>query len=276
MKKAKSNFLITKIEFKKKEILLHYLKDEEEKEISLFPTVYSDFFLYEGKELSETELKDIQKKNAYAKSLQIAYNYIAEKEYSVADLRKKLQLKNIPETQILSIIDTLLEQNLLNDRRYAEDVVEIFQARYYGKNYIIKKLQEDSISSSIISSFIFDNEKEKEKMDTLLPLFLRKHEKDNQRMKKEHLYREFLKYGYDSEMILNILSHVENSCMEDEMEKCRKELQKYQVHYQKKYSNYEYHKRIIATLMRKGFSYDIIKQVMESVNDGTDESDEMD
>ena len=113
-------------------------------------------------------------------------------------------------------------------------------------------------------------------MDTLLPLFLRKHEKDNQRMKKEHLYREFLKYGYDSEMILNILSHVENSSMEDEMEKCRKELQKYQVHYQKKYSNYEYHKRIIATLMRKGFSYDIIKQVMESVNDGTDESDEMD
>lgn len=34
-------------------------------------------------------------------------------------------------------------------------------------------------------------------------------------------------------MILNILSHVENSSMEDEMEKCRKELQKYQVHYQK-------------------------------------------
>ena len=36
MKKAKSNFLITKIEFKKKEIILHYLKDEEEKEFLFF------------------------------------------------------------------------------------------------------------------------------------------------------------------------------------------------------------------------------------------------
>lgn len=93
MKKAKSNFLITKIEFKKKEIILHYLKDEEEKEISLFPTVYSDFFLYEGKELSETELKDIQKKNAYAKSLQIAYNYIAKKRVFGSGFKKKITIK---------------------------------------------------------------------------------------------------------------------------------------------------------------------------------------
>jgi len=276
MKKVENKYLITKIELKKKEIILCYLSDAEEKEISLFPSVYSDFFLYEGKELTTQELKEIQKKNAYAKSLALAYSYVAKKEYSVAGLKKKLQAKKVLETQIQAIIQILLEQNLLNDQRFAEDIVEIYQMKNYGKNYIIKKLQDEGISTKIISSFHFDEEKEREKMEVLLPSFLRKFAKDNQRTKKEHLYREFLKLGYDSESIHSILSTVEESSVEEEKEKCQKEFLKYQVIYRKKYSNYEYHKRIVATLMRKGFSYDIIKQVMESVNDGTDESDEMD
>lgn len=276
MKKTENNYLITKIIFKKKEILLTYSFNHGEKTISLAPSVYSDFYLYEGKELSKKELQELQKKNASATTLLLAYQLIAKKEYSVFLMKEKLKEKGIKDSLIQDVIQTLLEQNLINDQRYAEELYEVLNARNYGKNYIIRKLHDCGIDTNIITSFSFEQENEIEKMQTLLPTLLRKYDKENNQIKKDKIYREYLKYGFDNENIQYIISTISLSSESEEMRKCIKEYEKISGHYEKKYCGYEYKKRIIQTLMRKGFSYDIIKQVMERINDGTNEPNEMD
>lgn len=254
-------YIITSIDFKKKEIIVKYLDDTEEKEIYLYPSVYSDFYLYNGKIIESEEFKLIQEKNILAKYFDIAYKLISKKEYSSGLLKKRLIEKEINEGYIEKIIITLKEQGLIDDERYAYDYKESLDFRLYGKNYIIKLLKEAGIEDKYINNIEFNNEEEK--INKLIAILIKKREKESYLVMKKHLYQDLYLRGYDSELINETIALIEGYDQDKEYDNCLRDFQKYNRIYQSKYSKKELRPRIISSLMRKGYSYDIIKKVVE-------------
>lgn len=254
-------YIITSIDFKKKEIIVKYLDNTEEKEISLYPNVYSDFYLYVGKIIEDKEFKLIQEKNALAKYFDIAYKLISKKEYSSFLLKKKLIEKDVNEEYIERIIITLKEQGLIDDERYAREYKEALDIRLYGKNYIIKLLKEAGIDYKLINQLEFNNEEDK--INKLITVLIKKREKESYLIMKKHLYQDLYLRGYESELINENIALIDEYDQDKEYDNCLRDYQKYNRIYQSKYNEKELESRIISSLMRKGYSYDIIKKVVE-------------
>ena len=251
-------YIITNIIFKKKEIIIHF---ENQDELSLYPTVYSEFYLYAGKTILEEEMKEIKFANKRAKYFDIAYHLVARKEYSSLLLKRKLIEKGVPSLDTTFIVNKLKEQHLIDDQRYAMDLIETLEIKLYGKNYIIKKLLECGIDEGYILSLSFENEEEK--IDKLIINLLKKRSKESFASLKRNIFQDLLLKGYDSELVKEKLDYIKDFDEDQELLKCQKEYEKYLRIYGPKYKGNEISKRIITSLMRKGFSYDIIKKVME-------------
>lgn len=258
-------YVISNIIFNKKDIVLKYIDEGEEKEISLFPSVYSEFYLYVGKTLLSDELKEIKVANKSAKYFDIAYKLVSRKEYSSLLLKRKLKEKGVPEEYLYKIIKTLKEQHLLDDERYALDYKDALDIKLYGKNYIIKALKEAGIKDEFIFTIEFVNEEEK--INKLMPQLIKKRSKESYLLMKQHLYQDLSLRGYESELINQVLETLQKDDEEKEEEKCLLDYQKYYRIYKGKYDKKELTSRIITSLMRKGHSYGIIKKVMEENED---------
>lgn len=262
-------YCIIKLTFQKKEILLQYQEKEKIKEISLFPSVYTQFYLYEGKEVIEKEWKEILKMNDLAKDFDFAYRCVGKRSYTVAQLSKKMQQKGISLSHIHSIVQTLKEQNLLNDDCYQEEYVEILEAKLYGERRIREELKKVGISQEKIDTLVFDEEKEYEKAYTLLSMLLKRPNKESNIKRRVHLEMDLYRYGYAREIIDRALQEISLHSFEEEKKNCLMEMLKYERIYAQQ-EKQERKRRIIASLMRKGYSYDIIKQVMEVNEDELD------
>lgn len=258
-----NTYIITKISINKKSIDVYYCHNDQTNKLTLSYDVFSDFYLYEGKEIASDELHKIIQLNDLNNDLKKAYTYLSKKDYSIHGFEKKLQKSKISSNNISKIIEIVCQQGLLDDQRYAHEVKEELDYKMYGKDYIISFLRQEGIDEEIIANIVFTDENEKKKMALLFPILMRKWEKENYRNKRIHISHELQKRGFNKDDIQYILEHHIDINENDELQKCRVEKNKYYRIYQQKYSGYELNKRIIASLMRKGFSYDIIKQVME-------------
>ena len=254
---------ITQITFQKKDILLEYSENNKIKEITLTPSVYSDFYLYEGKEIPEEEWKSLCLKNEEAKTMQYAYNLVARSSYSKKKLEKKLLEKGYPEKDIRSVLKTLEQQGLIDDEQYAKDYIEYMNEKNYGQQRILEDLKEDGIPSFILSKFSFPDAKEKEKLKKVLPLLSKKWSNESHRNREKHLYEALYRRGFTSELIQKEMALMGSRDEDQEWKACSMAYLKYQRLYATNRKQ-DISQRIITALMRKGFSYDIIKQVMEA------------
>lgn len=262
-------YYITKMIFQKKNILLQYQVGEEKKEISLFPTVYLHTYLYEGKEILEKEWQEIMKMNDLAGDFEFAYRSVAKKSYTIAQLSKKMQEHGISLSHIHTIIQTLKEQNLLDDDRYMTDYIEIMETKHYGEKRIREELKKAGIAQEKIASLTFEPEKEYEKIQALLAIFLKKKTNESNARRKMRLEMELYRYGFSKEIIGQAMQHISLLSEEEERKNCLLDRLKYERIYARQEKS-ERKRRMIASLMRKGYSYDIIKQVMEENEDELD------
>ena len=78
------------------------------------------------------------------------YILLAKKDYSEKELRDKAKLKEFLPDDIERAITKVLDQNLLNDERLAENIVEKYSGQY-GSRWILAKLIKRKISKDVIA-----------------------------------------------------------------------------------------------------------------------------
>lgn len=100
----------------------------------------ADFALYAGRELSDEEaerlLQAIETENFRAYALRV----VTDTPKSRKMLLKNLEEKDCPPEQAGQIADWLEDMGLLDDRRYAADVVELYVRKGYGERKIRDEL----------------------------------------------------------------------------------------------------------------------------------------
>ena len=78
---------------------------------------------------------------------------LSRREYSTSDIKKKLVQKEVEENKITEIIELLQKQNLLSDRRFAENLINR-QKNRYGKQRMKFTLATHGIDEDLTKSLL--------------------------------------------------------------------------------------------------------------------------
>lgn len=254
--------VVKAIKVKKNDVIVSFESGEK---IILSADSYTDFRLYEGKELSASDIKDIQ---SYSKSdiyYKAALRMLSRDNYSTHDVREKLMAKGADFKTASEITLRLTKQGLLDDSRfaktYAEDVAEF---RLYGKNKVLFKLRSAGIPDKILAELEFPEENELSKAIRFAKTLDIKYKAQPDSKKFAKAIISLRDRGFTPEIaekaVEASLSHNDH---ETELKRLNKDYLAIAAKFGRKYEGYELSRRIFAALSRKGYSYEDIKSVVE-------------
>ncbi len=83
-----------------------------------------------------------------------AVTYLARREHSAEELRKKLAKAEVTAEEIEQLLVQLAESNLQSDERFAENYVRYRSQRGYGPQRIRQELNERGVSSELINEHL--------------------------------------------------------------------------------------------------------------------------
>jgi regulatory protein len=100
-----------------------------------------------GKKILDAE-KALDPKSAHA----FAIAYLARRDFSAADLHRKLKDRGFAESAIEPVLAALRTSNVVNDDRYGENVVTYRSRRGLGPARIRQELKRSGLGSEVIQS----------------------------------------------------------------------------------------------------------------------------
>ncbi|MBI2279935.1 MAG: RecX family transcriptional regulator [Bacteroidetes bacterium] len=141
------------------------------------------------------------------KALEKAKRYCSFQERCILDVENRFRAWNVKKEDWDSLIDKLMEQNFLNEKRYIEAFVRgKFLIKKWGKIKIKAELNHKKIYGKEIDEAIDNEIEEDEYFKTIKNLIVKKKALLNESDKsKEKLYRYLLSKGYEQELIFKFI-----------------------------------------------------------------------
>lgn len=254
---------IKTIKVYKDHVTLSFLKREK---LQISKEAYLSSYLYEGKALSQKEIDKLLEITAVSKLLNYGISLLNKRRYSERKMYDKLKAKEDNKSSIMSVINTLKDKGLLNDKEYMQDLIVWDDERKLGKNKIIKHLKDQGIPSSLVEKAHFNNLNELKKAKSLLPKLDKKYTRYAYEQKKKHIYSALVSQGYDMDVAREVMGHTKKDQPKKEKEKLKNDYLKIKRRYENKYEGYELRKRIYAALANKGYRNNEIKTVLEDID----------
>ena len=250
---------ITKIKKYKKKVVIYV----DKKKIDVPMEVYPNFYLYEGKEISNKELKDIENATNNNKLLIYAMKLRQKSVISEYKLREKLYAKEASKKDVDYVIKVMKAYDLVNDEALAQDYLEYYNSLNYGKNKIKTKLSEKGIFEEYINKLKFPASNELKKAKNILPKLEKKYDKYNSSSKKQHIYNAYIQQGFDIDVAKEMIGQVKSSNPKEEQSKLKSDYQKVKTRLSRKYQKKELKQKCIQSLLKKGYRLNDIIKVVE-------------
>lgn len=256
---------ITKIEKKKR---LYFISFDNAENLYVTEDTIVHFMLTKGKTITTEELEEIQTFAQLSDAKNKALYYISFQQRTQLDVKHYLKERDFSETIITSVITQLLSEKWLDDRQYTTSYLQ--QNLSHGDKgpfFITQKLKEKGIDGAIISEELnqIDMTPLAEKICLKL---LKKYEKQTSlKTLKQKILQNMSQKGFDYHLIQSILNSLElEKDDERESELLKKECDKVYRKYQRRYDGYELKQRTLQALLRKGFDYADITNILSHYN----------
>lgn len=144
------------------------------------------------------------------RALEKAKRYCSFQERCILDVENRFRAWNVKKEDWDLLIDKLMEQNFLNEKRYIEAFVRgKFLIKKWGKIKIKAELNQKRIYGKGIDEAMEIEIEEKEYLTTIKQLIAKKKALINESDKskeKEKLYRYLLSKGYEQELIFKFIA----------------------------------------------------------------------
>ena len=238
--------------------------------IKISKDAFVSSYLYEGKNLSSKEINRLLELTASTKLLNYALSLLNKRRYSQKAMYEKLIKKENNPHAAKQVIDRLIDNGLLDDKTYMQDLINWDNERLFGENKIKKHLKDQGISDILTSKAVFSPNNERKKAERLIPKLDKKYARYAYEIKKQHVYQALLSQGYRPDIARSVLDDVKKDKPKAEKEKLNNDYQKIKKRYMNKYDGYELKKKIQDALRTKGYRYQDIKQIMEEDNNEND------
>ena len=250
---------ITKIKILKSKVNISL---DNGSKLSIDKDTFTNFYLYEGKDLSKEEYKNITELNSSSKLLQYALKLRSKALYSEYKMREKLYKKEASKKKVDKVIKILKSYDLIDDKAYALELVEYYNSLNYGENKIRTKLSDKGIFKEQIDKIKFPLSIEKKKANNLLAKLEKKYSKYNASQKKQHIYNAYLQEGFSIEIASEMASKTKESNQKDELTKLKVDYQKVKIRLERKYKGKELKQKILSSLLTKGYKLNDILKVI--------------
>ena len=260
MPSKSSGKTILKIKVNKKDVVISFT-DREKLRLSL--EVLANFYLYEGKTLSYKEINAMKSLSEKASLLKYAMSLLSKGHYSEWKMREKLYNKEASKKDVDDVIRILKNNDLINDKMLALDLVEYGNERNLGKNKIIQELSNKGLFDEVISKCKFPESLERKKALNNLPKLERRYAKYPYEQKRQHIYRALLSLGFDNDIALETLNKMSLPKSKDEYNKLEKDFDKVLATQKRKYEGYELKNKVIVSLRNKGYKMKDILNIWE-------------
>ena len=259
MPSKSSGKVISKVKVNKKDVVITFI---DRTKLRVTGEVMASFYLYEGKELSYKEIKEIESFSASAALLKYALSLIKKGHYSEWKMREKLYAKEgSKKSDVDSVIKTLKRNDLINDEMLMLDTIEYGNERNIGKNKIIKELLDKGIFEEKINKCRFPAALEKKKAMENLPRLEKKYSKYSFEQKKQHVFRALISLGFDSDIANEVMAKVGKPNFKDEERKLDKDLEKTIDRLKRKYDGFELKNKVVTSLRGNGYKLnDILRR----------------
>lgn len=163
--------------------------------------------------LAFERLKQTKQTITFEQAIIKAEKYCAYKERCISELKNKLNLLSLSESDAERIIKLMLEKEFLNEERYTESFVRSkFKIKKWGINKIRAELFKKGIKAKIIDAYTsqIDEDKIIEQLKSLVEKKLNHsiyQKKDRQRSLRA-LYSYLLNKGYSAKYISEVLKNI--------------------------------------------------------------------
>lgn len=253
MQSAKSGNEIRKIRIGKTKVSIVF----DNETIKISSDAYTEFRLYVGKIINETELSAIKKRDQIDKFLKDALLMVTRGHPTKKSLHDKLAAKGADTRQIEEILAILTKSGFIDDQQFVNDYLEYAFAKGYGQERVKEALYEKGVPHHLIESIVFDNEEELQRATRMLPRLEEKFLRYNQLQKKRRIHDAYMRLGYHQDIILKVLIKMNRNSLSEELNHLQNDYQKAV----RKYGEDNRHK-IVDYLRSKGYSYRNISQLM--------------
>lgn len=202
--------IITSLVRKRSDVEL--LFDDGNKVLVDYRVVY-DNGLRKYDNISEDELKSFLLKSELLQIRDAAFRLLARRLHSSHELKLKLVKKKYDKSIIDNVIQSLKEQNYLDDDQFAKLLVEEKSVKKkFGRNKIKAELYKKGINKSIIDSVLNNQDDELNYNNAIFlakkKLKLLNDKNTDKRKLKEKLFSFLLSKGYDSELIMKVINNM--------------------------------------------------------------------
>ena len=251
---------IKKIKILKKKVSIS-LDNGEKLEVD--KNVYPNFYLYEGKEITNKEIKKIEEFASSASLLQYAMKIREKSLYTEYHMREKLYDRGGNKTDVDYVIKFMKKHDLIDDEAFIEEFHEYYNSLNYGENKIRTKLKEKGIFEDRIEKIKFPVSEERRKAKNILPKLEKKYDKYNYAQKKQHIYQAYLSSGFNRDIASEMVSSLKESNPREEHNKLESDFNKAYTRFKGKYDKKQIKSKLINYLASKGYKISDIIKMME-------------
>ncbi|SIS78348.1 recombination regulator RecX [Salimicrobium salexigens] len=241
--------------------------DEEEFGFGVSEDILIQYNLHKGMELSEEDIKQLKNKDELHKSYTRAIHYLSYRMRSEKEMYDYLIDKEVTEEDARDVINRLYKENLLDDEAFAKSYVQSKIATSSKgpvvlKQELSKKGVAEDYRLSALEQYSFEDQYEKalkfgmkKVNDTSKKAFQQKLQTAKQSMMQK---------GFTQDVIQEVAARLAEE-KEDSSERTALELQGEKAirKYEKKAEGFELKQKVMASLYRKGFSGDLIREFLE-------------
>ena len=255
-----SGKVITKIKKYKTHVNVYF----KEEKLELSSDVFTSFYLYEGKEVSDKEYRELTSRIDNEKLLTYALKLLSNHLYSEWKMREKLYAKEAEKSQVDEIIKYLKKQGFIDDINFIEEYLVYANNSNLGKNKIKENLKKKGIFQEDIDKIHFKEKDELEKARRILPRLVKRYERYNARSQKDHIVQAYVRDGFDLDIALEVTKDLDLHDEKKEAKLLKRDYELVKTRYSRKYKGRELREKILAALLRKGYKgKDIFKMMGE-------------
>ena len=243
-----------------------FLFDESEIILELSDKIIKSYELEVGKEISKETFDILKDHEQVTRAYNKALKFLTVKDYTYNQMKKKLMDSgNYDDAQLDTTLELLQNKNLINDEEYTMNYLKRCTRLGVGLNKAIYNLRNYGVSDEIIDQCLEKNSFDDEYLAAtkIIDTYYNRNIGFSYKAMLKKIRDKLYIKGFTNEAIEKALSDYDFEFdYEKEHNALEKEFIKQKKKYSKKYDANQLKEKIINNLLRKGYNYEDIKEIM--------------
>ena len=252
---------ITKLEKKKR---LYLLELDSDQTCYITEDTIVRFMLTKGKDISVDELNEIKSFAQFSYSKNLALYHLSFMARTEKEIRDYLSKHEVDEKIIQQVIQSLKEDNWINDRQYTQAIINANQlSGDKGSYMLMQKISQKGVAKSIIQEVLQEFDMTEVAERTAEKLLKKYQGKLPARALQDKIIQSLSNKGFSYSEAKEAFDQLDSQVEEETVQELIfKELDKQYPKYSRKYEGYELKQRLTQVLARKGYDFSDIASAL--------------